>query len=56
MRVAYRESIALSGEKEVELEKTIGGKHMYCKLKIKLESTIDEIDMAEVQRQKFEKV
>ena len=29
---------------------------MYAKLKISVESTIDEIDMAEMQREKFEKL
>lgn len=54
MRVAYRESVGQSNEKEVEVSKTIGGAHMYCKLKISVESTIDEVDMSEVQRQRFE--
>lgn len=38
----------------MEFEKTIGGAHMFCKLKIRIESTIDEVDIAEVQREKFE--
>jgi hypothetical protein len=38
----------------MDFEKTIGGAHMYCKLKIRIESTIDEVDIAEVQREKFE--
>ena len=42
-------------EKEVEVSKTIGGAHMYCKLRISVESTSDEVDMNEVQRQLFEK-
>ena len=54
MRVAYRESIASSHEKEVEFEKVIGGAHMYCKLKIAVESMIDEVDVPELQRAKFE--
>lgn len=56
MRVAYRESISESGEQEIELQKTIGGAHMYCKLLIRVESTIEEIDAAEIQRQKFERL
>ena len=50
MRVAYRESIGLTCEKELEVSKTIGGAHMYCKLKISVESMMDELDMGEVQR------
>mgnify|MGYP006101909145 CR=1 FL=1 len=38
----------------MEFEKTIEGAHMFCKLKIRIESTIDEVDIAEVQREKFE--
>ena len=56
MRVAYRESIGASQEKEVEFEKTIGGAHMYCKLRIAVESMIEEVDMSEVQRARFEKM
>ena len=56
MRVAYRESVVEDAEKEVEFEKTIGGAHMYCKLRIKVESTIDEVDFAEIQRERFEKI
>lgn len=56
MRVAYRESISQDTEKEMEFEKTIGGAHMYCKLKIRVESTIDEVDVSEIQREKFEKM
>lgn len=44
MRVAYRESISSENEQEIEVEKTIGGAHMYCKLKIKTESTFEEIN------------
>ena len=50
MRVAYRESIFTQGVKEMTFEKTIGGAHMYAKLKISVESMIDEIDVAEMQR------
>ena len=48
MRVAYRESVSQTQEKELEVSKTIGGAHMYCKLKISIESTSDEIDMNEI--------
>ena len=56
MRVAYRESIGASQEKEVEFEKTIGGAHMYCKLRIAVESMIEDVDMSEVHRARFERV
>ena len=56
MRVAYRESIGSSQEKEVEFEKTIGGAHMYCKLRIAVESMIEDVDMSEVHRARFEKM
>ena len=56
MRVAYRESIAESTQKEIELQKTIGGAHMYCKLLVQVESTIEENDAAEIQRRKFEEM
>ena len=48
MRVAFRESIADSCEKELTFEKTIGGAHLYAKLRISVESTLDEIDMTEL--------
>ena len=50
MRVAYRESISEDTEKEMEFEKTIGGAHMYCKLKIRIESTIDEVAIDLIRR------
>ena len=53
MRVAYRESIIDAAEEEVELEKTIGGAHMYCKLKIRVESTLGDVDVTEMQRDQF---
>jgi elongation factor G len=46
MRVAYRESVSEYTEHELELQKTIGGAHMYAKLRIGIESTIGEIDVA----------
>jgi hypothetical protein len=54
MRVAYRESVADSCQKEMEFEKVIGGAHMYCKLHLQIESTIDEFDVADFHRQKIE--
>ena len=54
MRVAYRESLVDSGEHELELEKTIGGAHLYCKLKFAVESTLDDFDVTELQRERFE--
>lgn len=48
MRVAYRESIASKQEQEIEIEKTIGGAHMYCKIKIRTESTIEENDFTDI--------
>ena len=48
MRVAYRESVAELGEHELELAKTLGGAHMYAKLTISIESTLDEIDITEI--------
>lgn len=48
MRVAYRESVVDAAEDELELEKTIGGAHMYCKLRFRVESTLDEVDMTEI--------
>lgn len=54
MRVAYRESVAESFEKELELTKTIGGAHMFAKLHLRIESTIEDNDVAELQRQRFE--
>ena len=56
MRVAYRESVDETIEKELTLERTLGGAHMFAQLTIRVESTLDEIDMTEVQRKNFEKV
>ena len=54
MRVAYRESISESHEVELCLDKVIGGASMYAKLKIRIESTLEDYDMAEIQKRKFE--
>lgn len=48
MRVAYRESVTVSNQDSLVLEKTIGGAHMYASIKIGIESTIEEFDMAEL--------
>lgn len=53
MRAAFRESIAESQRQEITLEKTIGGAHMFAQLTISVESTIDEVDMTELQRKRF---
>lgn len=53
MRVAFRESIAEAQTQEITLEKTIGGAHMFAQLKISVESTIDEVDMTDIQRKRF---
>ena len=45
MRVAYRESIGETTELEVELDKVVGKQSMYCKLKLQVESTLDEHDI-----------
>lgn len=54
MRVAYRESVGEPCEVELELDKLIGKQSNYCKLKLLVESTLDEHDMSEIQKQKFE--
>ena len=48
MRVAYRESIGGSSEMELCLDKSIGGVSMYAKLKLRVESTLDDHDMAQI--------
>lgn len=55
MRVAYRESISETQTIEQTFEKTIGGAHMYAKLTLRVESMNDEVDVAEIQRAKFER-
>ncbi len=54
MRVAYRESIGSSQELEICLDKIIGGSSMYAKLLIRLESTLEDYDMTEIHKRKFE--
>mmetsp|Transcript_15432 Transcript_15432/g.19471 ORF Transcript_15432/g.19471 Transcript_15432/m.19471 type:complete len:91 (+) Transcript_15432:247-519(+) len=54
MKVAYRESVGQERELELELDKKIGSQSMYAKLKIRIESTLEDFDMTEMQKQKFE--
>ena len=54
MRVAYRESVAGSQEIEICLDKAIGGSHMFAKLKLSIESTLEDYDMNEIQKKRFE--
>ena len=44
MRVAYRESLSKIASGELELDKVIGGHNLYAKLKIQVESTLDDFD------------
>ena len=50
MRVAYRESIGQNRELELELDKKIGQSSMYAKLKIRIESTLEDYDITEMQK------
>jgi elongation factor G len=50
MRVAYRESVSEPTEFELEFNKVIGKQSMYCKLKLSVESTLDEFDPQELQK------
>lgn len=54
MRVAYRESISSNQQLELCLEKVIGGSSLYAKLLIQLESTLDDYDMTDLQKKRFE--
>jgi elongation factor G len=45
MRVAYRESVGKSVQGELVLDKQIGGQNMYAKIKLEIESTLDDYDM-----------
>lgn len=54
MRVAYRESVGDNLELELELDKVIGGSSMYARLKLRIESTLEDYDMSEIQKKKFE--
>ena len=48
MRVAYRECVGRSFELELVLDKVIGGSSMYAKVKISIESTLEDYDMTEI--------
>lgn len=50
MRVAYRESVGKTNDLEVMLDKQVGGSSMYAKLHIRIESTLEEYDMSELQK------
>ncbi len=54
MRVAFRESVGKSVEGELILEKVIGGQNLYAKLKLQVETTLDDYDFQEIQKRKFE--
>ena len=53
MRVAYRESIGKAHDLELTLDKQVGGSSMYAKLVIRIESTLEEYDMSEIQKQRL---
>ena len=46
MRVAYRESIGQDNELELVLDKKIGTQNLFAKLKIRLESTLEDVDIS----------
>lgn len=48
MRVAYRESIGQDKEIELVLDKQIGGQSVYIKIKMRIESTLEDYDMTEI--------
>jgi translation elongation factor EF-G len=48
MRVAYRESVGETHELELVLDKVIGGASMYAKVKLRVESTLEDYDMTEI--------
>ena len=48
MRVAYRESVGSNIEKEIELDKVIDKISLYGKIKLRLESTLEEFDVADM--------
>ncbi len=54
MRVAYREAIGQNKETELVLEKKIGSQSLFAKLKIRIESTLEEVNITEIQKKKFE--
>lgn len=48
MRVAYRESVGESREVELKLEKAVGGHSLFINLKMRIESTLEEIDVTQL--------
>ena len=48
MRVAYRESVGESHEEEMTLEKKIGKLACFAQLTLKIETTLDEVDVSEL--------
>ena len=54
MRVAYRESVGKPVQGELVLEKIVGGTNLYSKLTIQLESTLDDFDVQEISKKRFE--
>ena len=54
MRVAYRESVGETVEMELELDKVVDRESLYAKIKLGLESTLEECDVAEIQKRKFD--
>ena len=48
MRVAYRESIGQDKEMELVLDKKIGQQSMYAMLKVRIESTLEDVDITEL--------
>ena len=56
MRVAYRESVGKPVQGELVLEKQMGGTNLYAKLSLQIESTLDDFDMQDIQKKKFESI
>ena len=54
MRVAYRESVGEPRELDLKLEKAVGGHSLFVSLKMRIESTLDEVDATQLQKERFE--
>ncbi len=54
MRVAYRESVGKTVDGELMLEKQINGQNMYAKIRLQIETTLDDFDVQQIQKKKFE--
>ena len=48
MRVAYRECVGQTKEIELELDKKIGKQSLFARLKIRVESTLEDMDITEL--------